>query len=216
MNSSSVAATAALTDEATSTFDRLGREFHSAVRDESHATPGDRTVRDLRKQLTDGDYLFAGRGDGRIVFTVPEDLTTTDQELVVKFAMAPWDGCEGDTTDGRYQNRVEVAAAAHVPCDLAEHFASVVDAGDDGYWVVMEYVRGLDPFEDDFDWQTPLYTRLAGSEFYDLDLGRQNVGWLETGDDDLDPHDPLVDGSERIVVRDLGWFNGGTVPEQFC
>jgi hypothetical protein len=192
--------TSVLTEEAEALFDEYAQEFHAFTREPGAFETHD-YLEDLKAELHHQHQMhFAGRGDARFVFRIPDSLTTTSRDLVVKLPLSadtaePW-------RDGHTQNETEIELSRKAMVDTT-HMAPVRAFDDTCKWVVMDEVEEF-RIEDlpDSSWQTTLRARFEDT-YLDLDdLHESNLGWLPV--EDPDPHDPLVDVGRRLVVCDYG------------
>ncbi|MDS0243088.1 MULTISPECIES: hypothetical protein [unclassified Haloferax] len=193
-----------LVQEAVALFDDYANRFYEAARYGQPAPKGVERTDEIKEELIDRGFLVAGNGDARYAFTIPDELKTTDRELVVKFPLKPWDGEDCRRTDGRHQNRVELELYQDVSVD-DEYLAPIYAFDPDAWWIVMAYAHPLDPFEDTPEtWEPTLSRRIAGSVLQDRDIHRKNVGWIDTNEE-VDPYDDLTKDGRRLVIIDYGF-----------
>ena len=154
------------------TLTEIATEFYGLRRTKVIAGP---EVRRYQQTIED-QYGFehVGQGQSRIVFRLPDDYLTVEEDLVVKFALSPMDG--GDIQDGVTQNETEIHRFETMPEPARNHLAPLVDIDDDARWVIMPYAAE----ETDEAYCVTLQERFSTHGFT-LDLGiTENIGWIET------------------------------------
>ena len=196
-----------LVQEAVALFDDYAERFYEAARYEETASEGVELTDDLKDELIERGFLNAGFGDARYVFAVPDELTTTDRDLVVKFPLGPKEYVESGRTDGHQQNRIELERYQDVGVD-DQHLAPIYAFDDDARWLVMGYAKPLDPFKDTLeDLEPTLSARIQADAFEYRDIHRNNLGWFEP-DEEVDPYDNLTKDGRRLVIVDYGFERG--------
>jgi hypothetical protein len=175
-----------LHDGCRATLTEIATEFYGLRRTKVIAGP---EVRRYQQTIED-QYGFehVGQGQSRIVFRLPDDFLTAEEDLVVKLALSPMDG--GDIQDGVTQNETEIHRFETMPEPARNHLAPLIDIDDnDARWVIMPYAAE----ETDDAYCVTLQERFSTHGFK-LDLGiTANIGWIET------------DASTELVAIDYGF-----------
>lgn len=198
-----------LTERAAALFDEYADAFYSVPR-EAGGPPGlPEEIEAVKQELLEMGWTFEGRGDARIVFGIPDSLTTTSQELVVKFPLQPVGNMNQWWRDGINQTETEVNMFYEAMVDTT--YLALVRAFDETCkWVVMERVDEYDPEETELGVTTTLEHRIEGAALEPQDLHTGNLGWLPVDEDD--PADPLIQDGRRLVMMDYGMLSTASSP----
>lgn len=167
------------------TLTEIATEFYGLHRIEVIAGP---EVRQYQQTIEDRyGFEHVGQGQSWIVFRLPDDYLTVEEDLVVKFALSPMDG--GDIQDGIAQNETEIHRYETMPEPARDYLATLMDIDDDARWVIMPYA------EEETDEAYCVTLQKAFSDHgFELDLGiTENIGWIET------------DASAELVAVDYGF-----------
>jgi hypothetical protein len=193
-----------LTERAIALFNEYAEVFYDIPR-EAGGPPGvPEDIRNVEDELQERGWSFKGRGSARTVFGIPDSLTSTSRELVVKFPLQP-EGVSGEPwRDGINQTETEVEMFYDAKVDTT--YLAPIRAFDDYYrWVVMEDVDNFDPERTGSGLPATLENRLDDALLQPGDFHEGNLGWLPV--DERDPGDELHEDGRRLVMMDYGMLS---------